>query len=88
MLGEKSGKLSQKKIWWKIWLSRNYLIFNNKAMKPEVVAVKAKAMLSEVWSKFHLDPNKNKVEHKWLGLIQIDKSQLSIERPITLHFGR
>ena len=48
MLGEKYGKLSQKKNWWKIWLSRNYLIFNNKTMKPEVVAIKAKAMLLEV----------------------------------------
>ena len=41
-----------KKIWWKIWLTRNDLIFNNKSMKPELVAIKAKAMLSEVAGKF------------------------------------
>ena len=48
--------------------------------------VKAKAMLSEVAGKFNLDPNKNKVEHKWLGLIQMDKSQLSIGRPVITPF--
>ena len=72
--------------WWKIWLARNDLIFNSKVMKPGLVAIKAKAMLSEVVGKIHLDPDIIKVEHKWLGLIQMDKIQLSIRRPIIIPF--
>ena len=66
--------------------SKNHLIFNNKATKTELVAIKAKAMLSKVVGKNHLDPNKNKVEHKWLGLIQMDKIQLSMGRPVIIPF--
>ena len=35
-------------VWWKIWLERNDLIFNNKNSNPENVAIKAKAFLLEV----------------------------------------
>ena len=49
-------------------------------MKTELVAVKAKALLLEVVGNTHLDPNKIKVEHKWLGLLQVDKTQLSSRR--------
>ena len=53
--------------WWKIWLARNDLIFNSKAKKPELVAIKTKAMLLEVVGN-HLDLKKLSVEHNWLGL--------------------
>ena len=49
--------------WWKIWLARKDLIFNSKVMKPELVAIKAKALLLEVVENTHIDPNKFKVEH-------------------------
>ena len=38
-------------IWWKIWLARNDLIFNNRLTKPEIVAGKANAMLLEAMGK-------------------------------------
>ena len=53
--------------WWKIWLAINDLNFNIKAMKPELVAIKAKAMILEFVGN-HLDLKKLSVEHNWLGL--------------------
>ena len=49
-------------------------------MKPKLVAIKSKALFLEVVGNIHLDPNKIKVEHKWLGLLQVDKTQLSSRR--------
>ena len=43
-------------------------------------------MLLEVVGNIHLDPNKTKVEHKWLGLLQVDKIQLSSRRPVISPF--
>ena len=55
-------------LWWKIWLERNELIFNSKAMKPEIVATKATALLLEVvGKKFQIESNKFTAKHKWLG---------------------
>ena len=58
------------------------MIFNNKVTKPELVAIKDKALLLEVVGNTHLDPNKFKVEHNWLGLLQVDKTQLGSRRPV------
>ena len=51
-------------------------------MKPKLVSIKAKALLLEVVENTHLDPNKFKVEHDWIGLLQVDKIQLSSRRPV------
>ena len=69
MNGGKFGIPSEKFFWWKIWLARNDLIFNNKVTKPELVAKKAKALLLEFVGNNHLDAIKFKVEHNWLGLL-------------------
>ena len=59
--------------WWKIWLARNDLIFNNKAIKPERVEIKAKSLLLQAVGNIYIQPHKTKVEHKWLGLLKVDK---------------
>ena len=49
-------------------------------MKLELVATKPKAMVLEVVGNNHLDAIKFKVEHNWLGLLQVDKTQLGSGR--------
>ena len=48
-------------------------------MKPAFLAIKVKDLLLEVAGN-NIDPNKIKVEHKWLGLLQVDKIQPSSGR--------
>ena len=69
-------------LWWKIWLARNDLIFNSKVTEPELVAIKAKALLLEVVGNNHIDAIKFKVEHNWFGLLQVAKTQLGFERSV------
>ena len=45
---------------WKIWLERNNRIFKEEGRLPSQVAIKAKAMLSEVAVNFILTPIKTK----------------------------
>ena len=49
-------------------------------MKPEIVAIKAKAFLLEVVGNSQIDAIKLKVEHKWLGSMHADKIQLGSGR--------
>ena len=55
---------SSKFLWWKIWLARNDSIFNSKVIKPESIAIKAKALLLEVVGNVHIDAIKLEAEHK------------------------
>ena len=54
-------------LWWKNWLARNDSIFNSKVIKPEIVAIKAKALLLEVVGNVQIDAIKLEAKHKWLG---------------------
>ena len=60
-------------LWWKIWLARNDSIFNNKFIKPKIVAIKAKALLLEVVGNVQIDAIKLEAEHKWLGSLLVGK---------------
>ena len=55
-------------------------------MKLELVATKPKAMVLEVVGNNQLDAIKFKVEHNWLGLLQVDKFQLNYGRHVINHF--
>ena len=74
--------------WWKIWLVRNDLIFNSKAMKPEIVSIKAKDLLLEVVGNNQIDAIKFKAEHNWLGLLHVEKIQRGFGRPVIKPFWR
>ena len=54
-------------------MARNDLIFNSKVSKPEILASKAKAFLLEAMGNSQIDEIKLEAEHKWLGLLQVDK---------------
>ena len=41
-------------------------------MKPEIVAIKAKALLLEVVENFQINSIKLEVEHKWLRSLHVD----------------
>ena len=69
-------------LWWKIWLARNDSIFNSKVIKPEMVAIKTKALLLEVVGNVQIDAIKFEAEHKWLGSLLVDKIQLGPGRPV------
>ena len=55
-------------------------------MKPEIVAIKAKAFLLEVVGNYQIDAIKLEAEHKCLGSLHADKIQLGsgmhISKPI------
>ena len=51
-------------------------------MKPEIVAIKAKAFLLEVTGNTQIDAIKLEAEHKWLGSLHADKIQLGSGRPV------
>ena len=56
-------------LWWKLWLARNDLIFNNRFTKPDIVATKAEAMLLEaVGNQIKIDPST--IEYQWIGSLQ------------------
>ena len=78
----KTWQAISKFFWWKIWLARNDSIFNNKFIKPKIVAIKAKALLLEVVGNVQIDAIKLEDEHKWLGSPLVDKIQLGTGRPV------
>ena len=56
----------------------NDLTFNYKFLKPEIVALKAKAFLLEVVGNPQIEKNKLEAEYKWMGLAREDKIQLGL----------
>ena len=73
-------------IWWKIWLVRNDLIFNNKIQKSEIVASKAKAFLLEAVGSHQVDGTKLEAKLNWLGTKQVDNTQIGFSRPVIKPF--
>ena len=63
-------------------MARNDSIFNNKTLKPEIVASKAKAFLLEAVGNLQIDGTKLEAEHNCLGSKQVDKIQMGLSRPV------
>ena len=59
------------------------MIFNNKFLKPEIVALKAKAFLLEVIGNPQINEIKLEAEYKWMGLVKEDKFQLDLCKLVT-----
>ena len=67
-------------------MARNYSFFNIKVLKPEIIAINAKAFLLEVVGNSQIDEIKLDAEHKWIGSLQVDKIQLGSSRPVIKPF--
>ena len=62
------------------------MTFDNKFLKPGIVALKSKAFLLEVVGNPQINEIKLEAEYKWLGLVKEDKVQLDVCKPITNPF--
>ena len=67
-------------LWCKFALTLNDLIFNNKVTKPEIVAIKAKAMLLEALGN-QIKIDSSTVEYQWIGSLQQKKTQKESSKP-------